>query len=184
MPERIKDYLGEDLKLIVSLRNPVDRAISAYFHNLKRGRVDYDKPFFKMAKHYGIIHLGFYYEHLSSWLNVYPMENFKILIFEELMADQTSAIKDILRFLEVDPAFIPQDLNKVVYKGLSRKKIDNNYYIDQKSIKGQKSPEDKNQQDLLLIQDTDVKKLKKIFRPDVKKLSRLLNKDLLSTWEL
>ena len=44
-PGRIKATLGDELKLIASLRHPIDRAYSAFWHYTRRGRIPPETDF-------------------------------------------------------------------------------------------------------------------------------------------
>lgn len=117
----IKHYLG-DVKIIIILRNPVDRAFSAYKHALlisnKRSPFKEQLPFEKcleieeerrknevwpMMNFYK--DLGFYYKQVKAY-----MENFrraKVCLYDDLNNDACGLVKDIFAFLDVDSSFNP-----------------------------------------------------------------------------
>jgi len=106
----IKDAFGDDVKILIILRNPVDRAYSSYMHFVKdvheklsfedsmkmesqRAQEKYD--FMWMHKD-----LGLYYEQVKAYKESF--KNVKVLITEEFKNDQEGGMKEILNFLEVD----------------------------------------------------------------------------------
>ncbi|MEM4256651.1 MAG: sulfotransferase domain-containing protein [Thermoplasmata archaeon] len=111
VPERIKNTLGTDIKFLIILRNPIDRAYSHYWMSYKRGYEKY--PFEKaiimeharMRKgyfeknHFSYLSRGFYSEQIKRYLSVFPFDNIKIIIFEEFIKNIKPYMKDILVFL-------------------------------------------------------------------------------------
>lgn len=132
IPERIVDALGTDLRLIVLLRDPVDRAISAFYHHLraKGDRLDPQLPFADNACRYGIVTMGFYAAHLEHWLEHIPPDRFLVLFQEELRAHPQDAIGAVHRHLGVraDP---PSDLTAEVHVGTKHGSDDGVWYWDQ-----------------------------------------------------
>lgn len=100
-PRRIGRMVPQ-AKLIVVLRDPVDRAYSAYWHQVK-ARVA-SLPFESQIKvgPASIIEMGFYREQLSRWLDHFPREQVKILVYEDLKERPGEIIRDLLQFLGVE----------------------------------------------------------------------------------
>ena len=131
VPERIKAHLP-DAKLIAVLRNPIDRAISAYFHNINYGfippldletgmrRLIFEPSFsskYKRAPE--IIEFGYYHKYLSKYSQY--MKNGQLLIFlhEDIVSKPLESVQRAYNFLGVSQDFIPSSLNsrpqKVLY---------------------------------------------------------------------
>ena len=107
-PERIKTVLGADVKLIASLRHPVDRAYSAFWHYTTRGKLPLDADFrdvFTSDNAFGIRDRGFYGQHLSRYFDCFPRENLLIMIFEKWKKDNEKTLSQCLSFLDVDDQF-------------------------------------------------------------------------------
>ena len=115
MPERMHDLLGKDLKLIFSLRHPVDRAFSAY-KMYYTGLIDTSENFeqairndaFELneLKKLNYIGRGLYYKRLKEYLDYFPKENMQFFIFEDdIKQNLDKTIKSILEFLDVDTDF-------------------------------------------------------------------------------
>lgn len=131
VPARIQTHLP-NVKLIAVLRNPIDRAISAYFHKINYGfippldvesgmrKMILDPSFsFKYKRSPEIIEFGYYYKYLSRYSQY--MKNGLLLIFlhEDILSKPLESIQRAYNFLGVSPDFIPQSLNtrpsKVLY---------------------------------------------------------------------
>ena len=106
-----------DLKLIVSLREPVERAISAYYHHIRKGRFDSRKSILSVADQYGIVSMGFYDNDLRQWMRYYSPEKFLILIYEEDLRDENkrATLKKIFQHLNVNDMFVPQNIFSKYY---------------------------------------------------------------------
>jgi len=96
-------------KLIVSLRNPVERAYS-HFLNVKAKHahnlgLTFEEKLRKVRGGAEIIREGFYAEHLSRYYARFPRHNILVLLYDELVADPRAFLQRIYRFLGVDPAF-------------------------------------------------------------------------------
>lgn len=115
-PGRIKEVLG-DVKLIVSLRHPVNRAYSEYWHILESGRIPANVEFRTFYQQRDQLHnRGNYIVHLKRYFEHFPRENILVLIFEEMKQHPQEAIAECLTFLNVDPQFTPDKLRSKVNK--------------------------------------------------------------------
>jgi len=103
-----------DVKLIFSLRNPVERAISAVNHHIRRGRVHpfcpIDQLLLGSKKHLlegrGILQKGYYAQLLEAFFELFDRQQVLILIFEEdIVQDPALGLRKACRFLDVDPSF-------------------------------------------------------------------------------
>ena len=116
-PYRIRHYVPE-AKLIAILRNPVERAYSAFLYMTRDGREPLGefsqalqaeesriRDHWEWIWHYR--HLGFYYTQLRRYFDVFDKNQIKVYLYEDLRADLPSVVRDIFRFLEVDESFVP-----------------------------------------------------------------------------
>lgn len=102
-----------DMKFILCLRNPTERAISAYYHHIRMRRISPKDPIRKVCHKYGIITMGFYYYQLYEWLRFFPLENFLILIYEyDILENRKETLRRIYSFLGVDESFWPSGLEE------------------------------------------------------------------------
>jgi hypothetical protein len=98
--ENIRTYLGDDLKIIISLRHPTDRAVSFYLHNLRKGRVTGSEPICNIG---GDVRMSpvlssMYADHLERWLDAYG-DRVKVLRFDDLLASPTEFVEQATDFL-------------------------------------------------------------------------------------
>jgi Sulfotransferase domain len=98
-------------KVLVSLRDPVERlyshylmlrnnrpALGSFVEEIERGLAQQDNPRLAVL----VPSTGLYTEHVSRYRQVFGESRFKVLIFEELMADVPGAIREILTFLGIE----------------------------------------------------------------------------------
>ena len=116
-PYRIRYYVPE-AKLIAVLRNPIDRAYSAFLYMSRDGR----EPLSEFSQalqaeegrmrddwewiwHYR--HSGFYYTQLKRYFDVFDRNQIRVYLYEDLRVGLSGVVQDIFRFLEVDDSFVP-----------------------------------------------------------------------------
>ena len=131
VPERISFHLPQ-AKLIAVLRNPIDRAISAYHHNIKYGflppidiqvgmRKLISEPSFlsKYKRSSEIIEFGYYYKYLREYDHFKKNGQLLVFLHEDFLSDPLASVQIAFDFLGVHPDFIPKSLNskpqKVTY---------------------------------------------------------------------
>lgn len=118
---RIKSCLPE-VKLIASLRNPVDRAYSHYLMYYREGRVK--APFIdayrnvegvdRYCQHY--IGTSNYFEKLKRYFDLFEQLQIKVIFLEDLKNDTTGIVRDIFQYIDVDTNFEPV-LSKIHNQG-------------------------------------------------------------------
>ncbi len=108
IPELITQKFPER-KFIVILRDPVRRAISAYSHWLKKGKLS---PFLGLTNvikehpRLRILEYGLYAKYLKVWMKHVPSDRFRVIVYEDQIRknwDQT--LSDTYEYLGLDPAF-------------------------------------------------------------------------------
>jgi hypothetical protein len=114
--ERIRHYIP-DVKLIVILRHPADRAYSQYLMKLRDGierlgfaeALDAEEQRVSdgWSHHWHYTRRGFYASQLRPYLHLFKREQLKIYLYEDYLADQVGFMQDIFRFLNVDDSFVP-----------------------------------------------------------------------------
>lgn len=125
VPARVHS-LDPELRLIVLLRDPVDRAHSQYRLAWRSGkerlsledaleaepervrgeleRMQSDPAYFSRPFHlYAYQARGCYADHLERWLRLFPREQLLVLSTEELRRDPASVVADAARFLGLPP---------------------------------------------------------------------------------
>jgi len=117
---RINEYSkGKDLKFIVMLRNPVERAYSHYLHTLRDGLEDldfngaiqaeserllnYENNLLSQLK-YSYIYQSLYHKHLSKYFESFGRNNFFVINYDSQFLDKSEfklMISDLQNFLEI-----------------------------------------------------------------------------------
>jgi len=103
-------HLGPETKIIILLRNPVDRAISNWKYQDK-DFLDFksalDKEEDRMNSNYNSFWYykksGFYYEQVKSYLENF--KNVKIILFEDFVTKTDAVIRETFEFLDVQPDY-------------------------------------------------------------------------------
>src|SRR5436305_3956146 len=131
------------VKLIVLLRNPVDRAYSQYYHSIELGhesrsfeeaireeqessgqereKILKDEHYQSYAyKHHSYLTRGIYVDQLQAWMNFFPREQFLILKSEDFYADPTATLKKVYAFLNLPVTEL--QAQKKEYKQLNKTK--------------------------------------------------------------
>ncbi len=123
--KRIKQMLP-NIKLIAILRDPAERAFSAFcyqlrdgcelgsfeqaLHDEKRRLLEHWRPGWLYQK------VGFYYEQLKPYFDLFDKDQIRVYLYEDLDVAPIATLRDIFRFLGVDEDFVP-DLSR---KNVSR----------------------------------------------------------------
>lgn len=89
-----------NLKLIYIMRQPVERVISNYSHDLVRGFAK-ALPEEVVFKDPAYINRTRYAVQIRPYLELFPRENVLLLVFEEYVADQPRALSQIASFLSI-----------------------------------------------------------------------------------
>ena len=112
----IHEHLGSDTKIIVIIRQPVNRAYSNFLHARRSGKEDINK--FTIAVNeetnriknnwsplYHYIKQGYYYTQLKKYYKIFPRKNIKVVLFNELTKNKNNCLKEICKFLNVNENF-------------------------------------------------------------------------------
>ena len=186
-----------DAKIIIILRNPIERSYSRYLEN--RWNSDYStfgdeirKGLDKLKKEYNdpadnILLCGLYYEQVKRYLDLFGEKNVKIIIYEEMFPKNIKQkVKEILEFLEIKQLHDFEETNYFGYYTPRGEKLLTNSFVQKfaytfvpenlriflyKKIrnKDNKKPQ-MNSEDKIF--------LKNFYLDDYKKLEKLLNRKL------
>jgi hypothetical protein len=92
------------VRLIVSLRHPVDRAYSSYLARCVRG-VETSTPEEALRPGHIAFEASLYSERLKRYFRRFPRRHVHVILFDDLVARPQDIVRDVFRFLGVDPAF-------------------------------------------------------------------------------
>jgi hypothetical protein len=106
------------VRLIVSLRHPVDRAYSSYLNDIVAGVVAPGTPFAQaLQAHPEYVEAGRYARHLRRYLQLFARDQLVISIFDEARRDPLATVRALYRFVGADPGFRPTMLDRPVGVG-------------------------------------------------------------------
>lgn len=89
-------------KLLLILRNPVDRAYSHYHMHLRKGKIQV--PFEEAIQdHSTYLDKGIYAWKLKRWMEVFPKEQFHIVQSEQLYKHPQKTLNETFKFLGLPP---------------------------------------------------------------------------------
>lgn len=103
-PVRIRETLP-DVRLVCSLRHPVDRAYSHYWMARRKGHTNRSFEEVVARREPRFIQRGLYGQQLARYYDLFPRRQMRVLIQETLLADPRSNLKALCRFLKVDPRY-------------------------------------------------------------------------------
>ncbi|MCZ6678495.1 MAG: sulfotransferase [Candidatus Poribacteria bacterium] len=192
IPELITTELP-NIKILVILRDPVRRAVSAYFHRMRRkeGTVSPLLGLKETAVQHPKIRIlegGYYARYLKLWRRYVPENRMRVLIFEEdVQKFPERTLRDVYQFLNLDPQFQPEGLRERVHPSWSYTRIVLAYYADPFSRKIIRSRLGKilDTFDLLgrfAIKTEDVKFLRSKYLPEKSELESLIGRSV-SSWK-
>ena len=116
-PGRIREY-HPGVKLIASLRDPLERALSNYRNDVMGGVVRPGTPFEEALKeHPEYIAQGLYSQQLQRYLDLFPRSQLLVLIYEDALRDPAAFIRQVYAFLGVDSDFRPSMLGRRINTG-------------------------------------------------------------------
>jgi hypothetical protein len=131
MPERIRDY-SPDARIIVLLRQPAERAYSAFSH----ARRDEEEPLeafeHALAAEPGreqrshllrYREMGRYLEPLSAYFDAFGRERVLVLLHDDLRDDARAVWRRCCAFLGIDPAAAEPVLDRHNRGGMPRSKL-------------------------------------------------------------
>ncbi|MEM7100809.1 MAG: sulfotransferase domain-containing protein [Pseudomonadota bacterium] len=114
VPSRISALIPE-CKMILCLRNPIDRVYSRYWNSVAKYEENRDLSFEdKLREKPLFIDEGKYYTHLKRYYEHFSPDQFLILDFHEINNEPNAVLRRTYDFLGVAPDFVPETTDLVV----------------------------------------------------------------------
>lgn len=159
IPQLILEDFPE-IKIIVSLRNPTDRAVSHFYHiQSKLGELsEYDVASYFSSEHInafqenkvadlppyfgGILKIGQYAKRLPYWLKTYPSDQMILINQAKLDQFEYQTMKEIFEFLNLEPLAKENNYQKVYANNYPetpkevRDNLDKFYQSDNQALQG------------------------------------------------
>jgi len=132
----IKKYLNEDVKIIISLRNPIERAYSHYLNLVRNNRepkatfeeaiADNDnRKKWHWVWYWSYLDVGLYNNQVQAYIDNFKYV--KIILFEELTNNTEETVKDLFEFIGVDSSFKLNDYPVYNKSGYPKNKLLHNF---------------------------------------------------------
>ena len=196
VPHKIIAY-NPDAKIIIMLRNPIDRAFSHYLMDYSLGLISesFETIIQKQSKHKNAnlfyqqyIQVSEYTKQIKRYLEVFSKDNIHFIDYEDFKNDTSDVVNSVFLFLGVNDDFQPylkkkyntytapkNSLIRYVYSFVAFRKMVANILSKNltKTIRNLLFRSDKKPQ----LPELTRNFLKKHFESDVRELSELLNKD-------
>ncbi|MGO9470671.1 MAG: sulfotransferase family protein [Isosphaeraceae bacterium] len=201
-PGRIRAHVP-DVKIIAILRNPVERAFSAYLHHIRDGREpEWDfaaalalEPERIAANWEQLWHyqaMGLYYAQISRYYDTFDKSKIKLYLFEDLVADQRAVLTDMLRFLGLDDTveiglkrLNASSHTRVPRIKLTEAAVSREHFVKRAARRLLPAPWVSRARNLLTrrveLTPSVRRTLVGVFRQDIEKLASLIDRDL-SSW--
>jgi hypothetical protein len=186
LPELVARDLP-DARILVVLRDPVRRAVSAYHHWMRQGDLPPLVGLARTARSHPklrIIEYGRYLRHLAAWRAAVPAERIHVLVYEEdIVADPFAALSRVYGFLGLDAGFRPELPRRRVHGSWSWTRCVVNYhsgplrrwfargrvgaFIDRHAVL-----------ERFAVRPSDIEYLQGVYRPDHQALEDLVGRSL------
>jgi hypothetical protein len=132
-------------KIVISLRNPVERAYSHFMMDLATGdskhndfRQAIDDDFSSAKKGWGVsslyIEAGLYHTQVKRYLDFFGQANVKIVLYDDLVSKPCETVRDIYDFLGVDSSFISPVLTEKFNVSSGQKYPELNRFLKQNPL--------------------------------------------------
>lgn len=94
----------QDMKILVSLRDPVERALSQHRHLARLGLLPPDDLTFEsaLAVNPTYIEQGLYHRHLSRWIDAFGRSQVHVVLMEDVRARPADVSESLYAFLGLD----------------------------------------------------------------------------------
>jgi hypothetical protein len=112
-PGRVGVY-RPDMKILLTLRDPIQRAMSNHRHEIRLGHLTGSDLSFEagMANNPMYIEQGLYAKHLRNWLAHFPKQQILVVLMDDIEADPGRVAREVFRFLDIDDTFQPASLTR------------------------------------------------------------------------
>lgn len=138
-----------ELKIIFTVRNPIDRCWSAFNNGFLKGQIDNNcrnvsdelhQLIVQRAEMLGTRMLSDYATITENWLSAFPRSQFKLIFFDQIVDDEQAITRDLAEFLGVKlpENFVPLKRGKIKTSGATytpariRKDLARIFYHDTK----------------------------------------------------
>lgn len=125
--KEVYDYFGDKIKIIFSVRNPVNATFSRFKMFCRIGMAEFDELYLKGKGNYydemfddylertedDTVVISKYVDYINKFLQYYPKNQIKVIIFEELVQNPQKIINEVLKFIGSEERCCIETLPKV-----------------------------------------------------------------------
>ena len=201
----IKKYLDPDVKIIIMLRSPIERAFAGYLHNLRYNPAEdlsFEEAVDKSEERYHqeedmtpdtrYLHVGRYSSQVDSFMNDFK-NNVHVIIYDDYVNDIDACLSNVFDFLEVGRISVDTSRRHMVGGWVFKNRFLRNLLIPENNFKSllkiflpNKRLRKVLKQKIMKISTVDTpllsaemrEKLTEYYRKDIADLSKLLNREL------
>lgn len=111
--ERVKAYAPE-VCVLVSLRDPVERALSQHRHMVRLNLVPGDDLSFEaaLASNPSYVEQGAYHRHLERWATAFGRQRLHVVLMDDIRNDGRAVVTALYRHLGIDSSHVPRGLEE------------------------------------------------------------------------
>ncbi len=113
VPKRVRLY-NSGARILLSLRDPVQRALSQHRHLVRIGLVTGPDFSFETAidNNPSYIEQGMYATHIRNWLKYFHRDQIHIVLMEDIVSSSQISARSIYQFLDVNDNHVSKSLNE------------------------------------------------------------------------
>ena len=112
VPGRMRELLGSDVHLVYVVRDPIDRMLSHYLHNVGGGYEDRSLVDALSDPESSYVARSRYFFQVEPYLEEFGADRVQIVGREELKADRPGTMRRSFEFLGVDPNFTSEQFER------------------------------------------------------------------------
>lgn len=105
--ERIRQYRA-DVKLLVTLRKPVEMIYSWYWYNRNSLLSNLPETFEEFIKIDFLRQIGRYHQFLKPYFEAFPRQHIHVILHDDIKADSPGVLRNLFAFLGIDETFVPE----------------------------------------------------------------------------
>lgn len=123
----------DNVRFMVSLRNPYERALSHYWQMVRSGTFDGSLEEALVANPL-VLDASLYTSRMEAFLEVFPIDLLHVAMVEDMQSDPRQYVQNLYEFLQVDTQFVPDQLDVRVNPGRRRSTVDVVLFRAQRSV--------------------------------------------------
>lgn len=186
-------------KIIICIREPIERAFSHYWHEKKKNRFNFkfEEVFQNFDLYTNWIEPSMYSTHIERFASFFGWDQIKIAWFDDLQDNPENFIRDLFEFIALDSSFKPSVLDKKLNVARAPDSFATSVYKRASSTAKRiglgpagkwmkkkihfSNPSNKNQKDVEKLSGIEQETLRELcahFDPEITRLEKMFGRDL------